>query len=59
MSMFAHAQGRTLRHVTEFGHSTVLSSLCQNKYIYVSTLMTKYILWFFISGAQILWTRGK
>jgi len=23
----------------------------------VSTLLTKYILWFFISGAQILWTR--
>ena len=29
----------------------VKSNIC------VSTLLTKYILWFFISGAQILWTR--
>jgi hypothetical protein len=32
MSLFAHAQGRILRHVIEFGHSTVLNSLCQIKY---------------------------
>ena len=33
MSLFAHAQGRILRHAIEFVHITVLNLLCEIKYM--------------------------